>query len=32
MPHTLLLILLLLAASVIVVAICRAARLPPILG
>jgi CPA2 family monovalent cation:H+ antiporter-2 len=32
MPHTLLLILLLLAASVIVVAICRAVRLPPILG
>jgi monovalent cation:H+ antiporter-2, CPA2 family len=32
MPHTLLLILLLLAASVIVVAICRSARLPPILG
>ena len=32
MPHTLLLILLLLAASVVVVALCRSARLPPILG
>jgi CPA2 family monovalent cation:H+ antiporter-2 len=32
MPQTLLLVLLLLAASVIVVAICRNARLPPILG
>ena len=32
MPHTLLLILLLLAASVVIVAICRTARLPPILG
>jgi CPA2 family monovalent cation:H+ antiporter-2 len=30
--HTLLLILLLLAASVVVVAVCRRARLPPILG